>query len=244
MSLLQKNRKVLQSQGIFGVITGCRLSGKSTIAGTLPGKTAMLTAKLFETGSASAQVLAAQNGNALDVFEFSSAKDLIGMAQEAAASYDNIFIDGASGLTEVLYRLPEIQKLIEKNQWDGFAKLADYVEEVMLAIKSLAERQDGVNVFFTAALEPKYDSVGNIIELSVESKGKSIIKNMRKLFPVVVALRPKYDSEGHQLDQPEMVTKTDGPYGARIDSLLSNNNPGILPADLTQLIALIKGDLV
>jgi hypothetical protein len=241
VSLLEKNRKLIKNQGLFAAVTGQRLSGKSTLAGTLPGKTAMLTAKLFETGSASAVKLASEYGNKLDVFEFSNARELIEMANEAVkAGYDNLYIDGASGLTEVLYRLPEIQKLLDKNQWDAYAKLADYIEDVMLAIKPLAEKDGGVNVFFTAALEPKYDQHGNVIELAVESKGKSVIKNMRKIFPVVVALRPKYDQEGRQMDQPELVTKTDGVYGARIDSLLSHHNPGKIDADLTKLIALIK----
>jgi hypothetical protein len=242
MSLLQKHRKVLQNQGLFAAVTGMRLSGKSTLAGTLPGKTAMLTAKLFETGSASAVSLAAEMGNKLDVFEFSTAKELIELAKEAdAAGYDNIYVDGASGLTEVLYRLPEIQKLMDKNSWDAYSKLGDYVEDVMLTLKPIAERDGGPNIFFTAALEPKYDQLGNVIELAIESKGKSVIKNIRKIFPVVVALRAKVDGEGNTLPVPELVTKTDGVYGARIDSMLAHHNPGSITADLTQLISLIKG---
>lgn len=242
MSLLQKHRKVLQNQGLFAAITGMRLSGKSTLAGTLPGKTAMFTAKLFETGSASAVALAAERGNKLEVFEFSTARELIDMAKEAdAAGYDNIYVDGASGLTEVLYRLPEIQKLLDKNSWDAYAKLGDYVEDVMLSLKPIAEKDGGPNVFITAALEPKYDQLGNVIELAIESKGKSVIKNIRKIFPVVVALRTKFDAEGQPMSTPELVTKTDGVYGARIDSMLAHNNPGVIDADLTKFIQVVKG---
>lgn len=240
-SLLQSKRKSVKSRGIFAAITGQRLSGKSTLAGTLPGKTAMLTTRMFETGSATAETLAARLGSSLDIFEFSSAKELLTMAKEASLTYDNIYIDGASGLTEILYRSPEITKELKKNVWDGFAMLGDSVEDVLLGIKELAEKDEGINVFVTAALEPKFDAAGNIIELAIEAKGKSVIKNLRKIFPIVVCLRPSYDEEGRLKDEPEMVTKTDGPYGARIDSLLADQNPGLLNADLAELVALVKG---
>lgn len=240
-SLLQSKRKVIANRGIFAAILGTRLSGKSTIAGTLPGKSAMLTAKTFETGSGSAEKMAKDLGASLDVFEFSSAKDLVAMAKEAAAEgYENIFIDGASGLTEVLYRTPEISKKMVTNQWDAYALLADHVEDALLAIKDLTDKDGGVNVFVTASVEPKYDQAGNVIEMVIESKGKSVIKNLRKIFPVVVTLRPMYDENGHKLDAPEMVTKTDGVYSGRIDSLLNQDNPGLLNADLRDLINLVK----
>lgn len=163
------------------------------------------------------------------------------MCKEAAETYDNIFIDGATGLTEILYRQSDITKALQKNSWDGFALLGDQVEDALLAIKDLTERDGGVNIFVTASVEPKYDQAGNVIELVIESKGKSVIKNLRKIFPVVVSLRPAYDENGHVLDEPEMVTKTDGVHSGRIDSLLAQDNPGLLPADLSALINLIKG---
>jgi hypothetical protein len=241
MSLLQSKRKSIKTRGVFAAILGQRLGGKSTIAGTLPGKSAMLTAKTFETGSATAEKLAANLGAELDVYEFTSAKDLAAMCKEAAETYDNIFIDGATGLTEILYRQSDITKALQKNSWDGFALLGDQVEDALLAIKDLTERDGGVNIFVTASVEPKYDQAGNVIELVIESKGKSVIKNLRKIFPVVVSLRPAYDENGHVLDEPEMVTKTDGVHSGRIDSLLAQDNPGLLPADLSALINLIKG---
>lgn len=241
MSLLQSKRKSIKTRGIFAAILGVRLSGKSTVAGTLPGKSAMMTAKTFETGSASAEQLAKNLGAELDVYEFTSSKDLIAMCKEAALTYNNIFIDGASGLTEILYRQPDIAKAVQKNAWDGYALLGDYVEDALLAIKDLTEVDGGVNIFVTASVDPKYDQAGNILEYVIESKGKSIIKNIRKIFPVVVSLRAAFNENGHRLDEPEMITKTEGVYSGRIDSLLAQDNPGILPADLTTLISLIKG---
>lgn len=240
-SLLQSKRKVIANRGIFAAILGTRLSGKSTIAGTLPEKSAMLTAKTFETGSGSAEKMARDLGTSLDVFEFSNAKDLVAMAKAAIAEgYENLFIDGASGLTEILYRTPDISRKMTSNQWDAYAMLADQVEDCLLALKELTDKDGGVNIFVTAAVEPKYDQAGNLIELIVESKGKSVIKNLRKIFPVVVTLRPVYDENGQKLDAPEMVTKTDGIYSGRIDSLLNQDNPGVLNADLQELINLVK----
>ena len=242
MSLLQSRRKVIANRGAFVAILGQRLSGKSTIAGTLPGKSAMFTARIFETGSASAQTMADRNGATLDVYEFSNGKELTALVKEAVAEgYENIFIDGVSGLTEILFRLPEISKAITKSAWDGYAMLGDQVEDVLLSLKEIAEKDGGPNIFVTAAIEPKYDQAGNVIEMMVESRGKSVLKGLRRLFPVVVSLIPAYDENGIKLDVPDLLCKTDGVYPGRIDSLLAQDNPGVLNADLSALISLIKG---
>jgi len=242
MSLLQSKRKIIANRGAFVAILGQRLAGKSTIAGTLPGKSAMFTTKLFETGSASAETMAARHGAHLDVFDFSSGKELTALVKEAVfAGYENIFVDGVSGLTELLFRLPDVSKAIAKSGWDGYAMLGDQVEDVLLSLKEIAEKDGGPNIFVTAAIEPKYDSAGNVIEMVVESRGKSVLKGLRRLFPVVVSLIPAYDENGLRLDVPDLLCKTDGVYPGRIDSLLADENPGILPADLYKLINLIKG---
>ena len=48
---------------LFCVVAGPRLGGKTTIAGTLPGKTLLLQAAVLESGSRSALKLARERGN-------------------------------------------------------------------------------------------------------------------------------------------------------------------------------------
>ena len=53
-SILEKYSKASVKKGVFIIIKGTRLSGKSTIAGTLKGKSILAQAALLETGSNSA----------------------------------------------------------------------------------------------------------------------------------------------------------------------------------------------
>lgn len=232
MSILQQNRLNLQKRGLFCAITGKRLAGKSTLAGTLPGKTAMLTAALFETGSGSATALAKELGNELDVFTFNSIGELKEMITEASKSYNNIYIDSATGVTELVYRSPKIVAALKKNTWDAFREIADIVEDLMLHTKALTEQSE-LNIFYSISLIEK-DGV-----LVPEAKGNAVVKNIRAIFPVVLALRPEFNEDGESLE-PSLITKTTGEYGARIDDLLAANNPGILPADLSKVIDLLK----
>lgn len=243
LSILERKRLSLKKSGVFGVVVGARLGGKSTLAGTLSGKTAMLQAELFETGSGSAIAKAKELGNHLDVYTFGNVSELLELVGELAHSdYDNIYIDGSTGITEQLYRKADISAAIKKNTWDGFRIVSDEVERVMLTTKQLTE-EFGKNVFFTLSVAEKYDTLGNLIEIKAEQKGNAVVKNIRAIFPVVVALRSRFDEEGNQLDEPELVTKTDGLYAARIDSILAKQNPGIIyPANLAKIIKLSKGE--
>ena len=243
LSILERKRLSLSKAGVFAVVVGPRLGGKSTLAGTLTGKTAMLQAELFETGSGSAISKAEEMGNHLEVFTFGNVTELLELVEELSTSdFDNIYIDGSTGITEQLYRKTDIAAAIKKNSWDGFRLVADEVERVMLTTKQLTE-EFGKNVFFTLSVAEKYDSLGNLIEIKAEQKGNAVVKNIRAIFPVVVALRARFDEEGNQMDEPELITKTDGLYAARIDNLLAKQNPGLIyPANLSELINLSKGN--
>ena len=240
MSILEKKRMVMKDKGVFGVILAERLGGKSTLGGTLPGKTAMLTAGLFETGAGSAIAKAKELKNDLQVFRFDSLNEYFKMLEELKESdFDNIYIDGASGITEMIYRQADIKAAIKKNSWDGFREVADKVEEQILATKELAEIFNK-NVFYTMSVAPEMDKLGNVLSLKPEQKGNATVKNMKAIFPVVVSLRPKFDDDGNQLDEPELVTKTDNIYSGRLDDILSTQNPGTLPADLSTVISLLR----
>ncbi len=238
MSIKDRIAARKKSQGIFMVVAGERLMGKSTIAGTLPGKTLLLQAAVLETGSNSAAKLAAQLKNSLDVVDFQSLDDLVALLDEARDSdYANIYIDGISAVTEMKLTQPDVQAVLKRDQWGAYRLVGEAVRNFLKMAKSIAS-EDGKIVVISLALQPKRDANGNLTELVPSVKGNVAISEISRLAPVFVTLRMTHNEEGDTVR--EMVTKTDEVYPGRIDSLLDSDNPGVLPADLSALLKLLK----
>lgn len=244
MSTLKKYQKKKRKQGVFAVVAGLRLSGKSTIAGSLPGKTAYLQADLWETGSDSALKLAKKLGNDLtedDIVSFESLSELVEIMGDLATdkTYDNIYIDGMSAISEMVCRMPEVAKTMKKNNWDGFREVKEYMSNFLIECKKLAEHR-GKNVFVTLALTAKHDTLGNVTDLVPDCKGNAYLSFFTAIGRTVVCTNSYITEEGEVIR--ELITKNDGTYSARIDSLLDDENPGIIrPASLASVINLIKG---
>lgn len=237
MSIKDRIAARQKSNGVFICVAGERLSGKSTIAATLPGKTLLLQASVLETGSNSATKLAKQLKNKLDVVDFTSLDDLVALLDEARKSdYNNIFIDGISAVTEMKLGQPDVQAVLKRDQWGAYRIIGEAVRNFLKMAKSIAS-EDGKVVAISLALQPKRDANGNLTELVPSVKGNVAISEISRLAPIFVTLRMAYDEEGNSIR--EMVTKTDSVYPGRIDSLLDNNNPGVLDADLSVLLKLI-----
>jgi AAA domain len=238
MSILSKILERKQEQGAFVAIAGERLAGKSTLAGTLPNRTLLLQAAFFETGSNSAVKLAEQRGSKLDVGTFSSVKELLEvLSSKEVLEYNNIYLDSITAVTEMRHRDPDVTKVLDKNVWDGYRLIGESSTEVLAKLKSLAELH-GLNVFITIALEQKKDESGQA-ELRAVTKGNITLTWLKARCPVVVCPIIEFDDKGtlHR----KILTRSKGLYSARIDSLLDHENPAEIPADLTQLLTLIKG---
>lgn len=242
MSVLAKLKAQKQSAGFFGVVAGCRLGGKSTIAGTLPGKTIMMQAKLIETGSRSAEALAKRMGNEIDVVEFDTINTLVSVLAELRddKTYDNVYIDGLSAINEMKSREPEMVKQFKKNVWDAYRDVGDSAMNILYLAKLLAE-ETGKNVFFTLAMKEKYDSMGNLINLEADLKGNMTLGSIKRLCPTVVCVRSVMNEDGTV--ERQLLTKSDGPYSARIDCLLDDTNPGVLEADLSKVLELVMSQV-
>jgi hypothetical protein len=217
--------------GLYGVVAGLRLLGKTTLAGTLPGKTILFQAQLLETASSSAEQLAKELGNSLDTIEFSSVGDLRELLlSKETKTYDNVYIDGLSAVSEMIYNGREIQALLKKNQWEAFREIGDELREFQLMCKQFTI-DTGKNLFMDPVV-----------------KGQVALEAIKKYAPVVVAVTNEMDESGnlHRF----IITKSDGVYPARIDSVLDHNNPGRFEADnfsepsqagLAGLINFLKG---
>lgn len=237
MSVKQKIADRKKQQGVFVCIAGQRLHGKSTIAGTAPGRTLMLQAAILETGSRSAEKLAKKLGNELTIQEFNDLTHLVKLLTDFDRSkYDNLFIDGISAITELKIGEPDVAAVMKRDQWGGYRLVGEAVRNFMKNAK--AESQGDINVFITLALQPKTDANGNVIELVPALKGNVALAEISRLCPVFVTLLPPVRNEDGSTLR-EMVTASQGVYPGRVDHLLDEENPQIIESDLGKLLDLI-----
>ncbi len=244
MSTLASMRKRTKAQGAFGIITGLRCAGKSTLAGTLPGKTLMLQATLKETGSNSARQKAVECGNQIEILTFETVKELIAALQEfPQTDFDNLYIDGITAITNMRLEEPEVQRMIaldpKKGIWAAYNAIGKTMEDLIQDAKYTAE-QHSKNVFMTLALTPKYSETGALVEVQPTLKGQLTLSIIQGYGNLVLVATSRIDDNGNLVR--ELITKNNGLFGARIDTLLDAQNPGVLPADLGEVLRLIKGE--
>lgn len=250
LSVLERMKQLRRNNqgGLFGVIAGPRLSGKTTLAGTLPGKTVLLYPELEEAGPGSAEELAAKLGNDLTVVTFRSIytgtaeapslMELISMLREDD-EIDNIYIDGISAISDMIYSQSDVQVLLKKNVWDGFRDIGDKLSTIMNEIKILTTTEvvKHKNVFITMALSPKLDSAGNMIDVVFDVKGNVAVTQITKKCPFVGVLAT---AEVEGKDERVLLTQTFAGWPARIDGLLDDDNPGFVERNLGQVLNLLK----
>lgn len=242
MSILDRLKKqgTLEGKALFGVIAGPRLGGKTTLAGTLPGKTLLLQAAVLESGSESAKALAASRNAHLDVLNFNNIEELKEIVIELRTDtvYDNVYVDGLSAITDMLLKQPKIAQALKINVWEGYSLLGNVVTEVILSLKELTypdKAKKAKATFLTCALRVKQEGTG--VDVELETKGKIATSAVTKYGEAVLTVLPPSKTEsgttGHR-----MITKSDDIWPGRIDGLLSDQNPGTLPADLSLVLKL------
>jgi hypothetical protein len=221
---------------IFCVVAGPRLGGKTTTAGTLPGKTALLQAAVLESGSRSAQVLAKKRGNHLDVQNFDDLQDLRAKIEKAAndKTVDHIYIDGYSAINDMRWDSPDIQREFMKNQFGAYSKHGDDMTKLVAWIKSFSDEK---NVFVTCALKVKQEA-GKEPDVELEAKGRLAVTAITKMGEAVVTVMLAPTEHGMQRI---LITKTMGSWPGRIDGVLDEDNPGVIEPSLDQVLALAQG---
>lgn len=236
MSIADRIKKARKESGHFIVVAGERLTGKSTIAGTLPGKTLYLFASIYESGYQSAVSLAKINGHELDALEFTDLKELVSILSEDLGSYHNIFIDGISAVSAMKADEPLVEKLSKTNVWDAYKMIGDSMRDFIFMCKEISTT--GKNVITTLALAPEINANGSLTSLKPVTKGKVVLQEISGKVPIFVTLRLADTENGST--KREMVTLSDSIYPGRIDSLLDETNPKVMEADLGKLLNLLK----
>lgn len=230
--LLDERQK---QKGFFAAIGGERLAGKSTIAGTLPGKTLLVQPAAIEAGNLSPKVLAESLGNTLDIVELARYQDFFELlSDEEILAYDNLYIDGISAVTEQIYRSPEyVAKTADGNVFKGFALIHDVVDDLIGALKNFSAKHDK-NVFVTFATESLRGPGGAVNEVKVIAKGKFPSKFVEKAAGNVLQVVLHQDEDGST--KRVLVVGTTGPYHARIGDILEGQLPKAMSPNLGELL--------
>lgn len=235
--LLDKISNKTENSGFFCAVTGCRLSGKSTLAGTLPGKTILIQPSDVEAGNLSPKQLAEANGNELTLVMFSSIDEAMDILDDPdLLEYDNIYFDGISGTTEMLYDSPAFAIKSKANKWDGFAYIGKTIRNLIAKFKELAELHNK-RVFITMALDVKLDGNGEPAETKLVAKGNITRSEIEGKVPNVICTIEHLDDKGNTVRQ--LLTRSVGPFLCRLGDLLDDANPGVIDANLVDLLTLV-----
>lgn len=239
MSLVERLIKERQQKkGYFAVVGGERMTGKSTLAGTLPGRTLLVQPAHIESGNESPLEKAAECGNHVDLIQLENYEMFFELlTDEAVKEYDNIYIDGISAMSMQLYKSPKF-KVIEKktNNWDAFRFVKDVLQDFMEAMKQYAEVNDK-NVFITYATEPVINKQTQQVEsMRTVAMGNYPQKFVEEGAGTVVQSIVATDAEGNT--KRALITSHTGPYHARVGDLLDGKAPKSLPHDLSELLKL------
>ena len=241
LAKLKQEHRAADKQYIL--VMGRSTSGKSTLGGTLPGKTLFLEVKGKEYGGQNAAAKAYSRGNVVDVVALGSVKDFLDLAEELKADkdYDNVVIDSYSGLTFLVADEPEIEQVIvgkKGNSFHAFDKIRFDVAKVHKAFSALTYAATAVkpkNVVATVAFDVKLDGNGASADLVIVQKGRASYQEYTRPAPTIVTLTTKKDT-GERV----MLTSNNGIYLASVNALLDEQNPKIMEPDLAALLKLMN----
>lgn len=229
--------------GLFICVAGPRFGGKTTVLGTLPGKTLLIDIASKESGSRGAVAMGKRLGNQVDVVIGKDCQDAADLAMAAVQEgYDNVAIDGISALTEVEVESTKFRMLEKQNVWKAYGHVGDQVKNLIRVLKEISNEHP-INVIITAALSEKSNSEGVVTETGLVSKGKVALDEIKGRCPYFVVAHQVPSRNADEGMLRILRTKTDeaGVYQARLDGIFDNVNPKGFRADPEQVP---EGELV
>lgn len=246
MNILARVKKQTEDgdKKLFAAVCAPRLVGKTTLAGTLPGKTLLLQVAVLESGCKSAVALAEQLGNDLTVLSIASLAEWEAVIDELSKdeTFDNVYVDGLTAINEVVFRDPKTQKLKNADSFKGYALIGETTDRILTDLKRLTyptQNAKAKNVFVTVAL--KVENEGGVTDVKLEVKGKVSVTSITKLGEAVLTILPPVKTEDGVAPH-SLLTKSDGVWPGRVDGLLEHQNPGVIsPANLTAFLKLLNG---
>lgn len=244
-----KARKVasVQQEKMMGCIAGERTLGKTTMLGTLPGKTAMLYMDMWETAYKSAAKKAAELGNILVPIKVTSPDELAKGIQELYSDdyFDNVALDSVTALTQMRGKEDDIRKMIKMGKgWAAGAEVKDSMLDYLLTLKGLSRLDTGVkkpkNVVVTIALVIKRDIAGAPVSMEMETWGHATPELVTGLCNFSGTLVKVRNEEGEAVRK--LLVVDEPPFKGRADGLLDEDKPdGMVDPDFATIFNLIKG---
>jgi len=227
--------------GIVAVIGGMRLSGKTTLSGTLKGKTLLIYAKGIETSIKSAKKLAKDNGNTLHVVPFGSLAELGNILNASIdKGYDHVYIDSLTAVNNFKYQEPDVNRLVNGKGdavFKGFRLLGEEMLKFLATCKEVAQ-STGINIFLTIGYDPVRDKEGNLIDLNPALKGNMTLSFLQQACPIFLFVGKEHQEDG--TTERRIFIKDQGPITARIDYLLEHEGPKKIKADLMEVFKLLE----
>ena len=227
MELKIESTKTLSKGSVKALIYGVSGAGKTTLAGTLPGKTLIISC---ESGLLSLQ------DKEIDVYDLNKLPDachrieaLQKIAQALRAGelgeYQNIFIDS---LSEVSHQMLVCLRTKYPDKSDGFKMWGEYNEKMHGLVRFFRDLNSH-NVIFTALQETDKDESGRRF-YGIQMFGK-ISTQVEALLDEVFCLRVVEDEEGNE--KRALLTK-------RLDNYMAKDRSGRLeryePCDLSVVL--------
>jgi hypothetical protein len=193
----------------------------------------------IEAGNTSPVALAKARGNHLDMVPVNTHEEMFAvLGDPLLLEYDNIYIDGVTAFTELVYNSKMFQAVSAKDKWAGFDYIRDQSTKLIVAAKALADNHNK-NVFVTYALKPKTDDAGNVTTVEMVAKGNATKDLVEGKCPNVIAVVAVVDPTSGELVR-KLITSNLGPYVARLGNFLDTDNPKKLDADLSKLLEFVK----
>ena len=225
----------------FTVIAGPRLSGKTTLCGTLPDNALLLQAAVFESGADTAEAKAKKLGHNLVTHSFENIPQILKQIERLKkdTKFDYLYVDGFSALTEMKSKEADYIKLAQKDSWGAYRLLGEQVSNVVLELKRLCFSQHAAkpkHVFLTAALKIKTESSGHV-DVELEATGRMAVTTLTKLAPCILCNFEKTLENGKQ--QRMLLTRSSKSWPGRIGGVLDEDNPGEIIADLREFLKII-----
>jgi hypothetical protein len=205
----------------------------------LPGKTLLVQPAGIEAGNTSPKAKAKELGNHLDMVPVNTHEEMFAvLADPLLLEYDNIYIDGVTAFTELVYNSKMFAAVSAKDKWAGFDYIRDQATKLVVAAKALADNHNK-NVFITYALKEKRDESGNITAVEMDAKGNATKSLVEGKCPNVLALVAIQDPATGEWKR-KLITSNLGPYVARLGNFLDADNPKKFDDDLSKLLEFVK----
>lgn len=219
-------------------VLGERASGKSTIVGTLPGKTCMFIMR-GEAGGGAARALAKKHGNTVDIVDLPTYQNLVELLNEKIPggeydSYDNLAFDSLTIISEEVYKSKEVSMVRNKNAFDGNDLYKLKVIDFVVKLKSFTNK---FNVLCTCAIKVERGENELPTDFDLTMIGGKTKNAVIGAFSNITCIYTMQAEDGSV--KRRLITNNWNGLTCRLQDILDEDNPKKIDPDLSKVLELI-----